>query len=212
MLKNLKLWGIVAAVALNLAFAGSASAGLAFEGTIAEWAAGSNPVVNGDKDFMYLDASAEMVAANPTVSIAQVGTQYTASFSFGVGGQDGPFSGWIQYSVTITDPNFVFNGVEVDSTHLGSGNSSVQKDIDWGVLGVDVSITSSNGSTDSTFATAGQVTLLVTDYVTIDGASNIASFVNTFTQTENVPEPATLAMLVGIGAMGLFRRNRRNGN
>ncbi|MFN0056119.1 MAG: PEP-CTERM sorting domain-containing protein [Planctomycetales bacterium] len=202
---------LVAAV-LQLAIANSASAGLAFQGSLSDWLANTDPVVNGDKDFQALDASAELQVVNPSVSIATVGTNYTVTFGFDVGGLDGPFTGWIKYSVTITDPNWVFDVTHIDSTHLGSGSSSVQKDIDWGGPGVDVSITSLNGTTDTTSAAAGQTVLVITDYVTIDGSSNVASFVNTFTQKPvDTPEPTTVAMLLGLGLVGLCGRGRKQG-
>ncbi|MFN0053037.1 MAG: hypothetical protein ACKV0T_12700, partial [Planctomycetales bacterium] len=136
------------------------------------------------------------------------GADYSVTLSFDVGGLDGPFSGWIQFGVAILDPNQVFNSVRIDSTHLGSANSSLQKDLDWGGPGVDATIMSVNGSTQTTFAAAGQSLLIITDYVTIDTGANVATFVNTFTQKSKVPEPALWQALVGLAAVGLVVRKR----
>ncbi|MFN0056120.1 MAG: hypothetical protein ACKV0T_28570 [Planctomycetales bacterium] len=199
---------IIAGLLLALAGSSSASAGLVYHGTLSDWMARIHPVVNDDKDFMALDASPEMLVAAPDVSIAQVGLQYTVTISFGPGGVDGPFSGWIKYSVTITDPTRVFEGAAIDSTHLGSGNSLVRKDLDWGAPGVNASIVSLNGTTDTTLAAAGQVKLVITDYVTVDSSSNVASIANTFSQRVLAPEPGLLAILAGYGLIGQIRRRR----
>jgi len=107
-------------------------------------------------------------------------------------------TGNVHYTLTVTDPDYQFATVELDSAHFGSG-TSVTKTVNNSTI-----LTSLDGSS-STVPLGGSVAD-VTDTYSVPGAGTAAlnSFNNGFTQT-----PAPLPIL-GVGAaFGSIRKLRK---
>lgn len=111
----------------------------------------------------------------------------------------GPATGFLNYTLQITDPSFSFNTVELDSAHIGSG-SSVTKTI-AGLLPAPYQ-TSFDGS--SVTSPLSGTLIDVTDNYSVVAAAGLNGFNNGFTQT-----PAPLPIL-GVGAaFGSIRKLRK---
>ncbi|MFN0056122.1 MAG: PEP-CTERM sorting domain-containing protein [Planctomycetales bacterium] len=208
MFKRLKWLGVVAVVALHLAQSREASAGLVFSGTVQQWLNISNSASNGvavdDKLFKLTSASLSLL--NRNVSLFHTGTHYGMRLDYNPpAGVAGPLTNTLAYTVTITDANFVFDDVFVDSTTAGTG-VKVSKEI----VGI-TTIVSTDGSIANTNLAAGQSSLSIVDTITVaSAAGNIVNALNEFTQkSAHVPEPSSLLGMIGMAAVGLVARRRR---
>jgi hypothetical protein len=151
---------------------------------------------SGHFDFSYLDQNGAGPDPADTWNVRTV-------FDNAVTGDAvaGPATGFLNYTLQITDPRFHFNTVELDSAHIGSG-ASVTKTI-AGLLPAPYQ-TSIDGS--SVTSPLSGTFVNVTDNYSVVAAAGINSFNNGFTQRD-VPAPLPI---LGVGAaFGSIRKLRK---
>lgn len=187
---------------VGLTMASAAHAGITPQSTtIGDWQQGA--VTIGDKVFTMVDTDLD---PGLLVDFTVVGGEYSVAVSFG-SGQTGVFSASLHYTVAITNPLLHFTGVRLDTTHAGTGVQVIKSE----ATGKFPGLISNDGNPASSGIGGNQMTLDVTDAISvgIDGA--IISMTNGFLQGgDTVPEPSTLAILLGLGSLGLVVRARRN--
>ena len=148
----------------------------------------------GHFDFSWLDQDAVGPSTGDTWNLRAV-------FDNAITGDaiQGNATGALNYTLTITDPNFKYSSVALDSGHIGIG-SMVKK-----AIGGVPYLTSMDGS-NSTLPLSGTF-VDVTDSYTVPASGGINSFNNGFTQTSSVPGPLPL---FGAGAAFGFSRRIRS--
>jgi len=126
----------------------------------------------------------------------------------------GPNQGFVDYTLQVTDPNWRFSGVKLDSTVSSAQGVTVKKYINDPTFTTPY-LTSTLGSADPTsgFKPLGGSFVTVRDAWDVSAASGpdeagvLNSLTNTYTQTTGTPGPLPL---FGAGAaFGFSRRIRR---
>ena len=152
-------------------------------------------VPTGHFDFTWIDAD------NVPGSYLDDNWNVSTTFDTPVTG-DGAnnATGTLNYTLDIIGSGLVFNDVELDSSHTGTGGI-VTKDIP-GVT----QLVSNNGNPDGPVPVGG-TSLNVTATYSMASTGALDSFNDTYTQTHHVPGPLPL---VGVGAALSFSRRLRN--
>lgn len=158
--------------------------------------AGNPTIPTGHFDFSWLDQGTAGTSSTDTWTLRTVfdnpitGDAVTAPFNA---------TGTLNYTLMVTDPNFYYTSIELDSAHIGTG-ATVIKSVAGGPT-----LTSTDGS--SSTVPLGGTFVDVTDTYSVPAAAGINSFSNGFTQGTGVPGPLPL---FGVGAAFGFSRRLRN--
>jgi hypothetical protein len=162
----------------------------------------------GDKRFTCLDTNLDTFSsANDKIEIdLDNAGNYDLSYDF-LNDYEGANGAFLKYTVAITDPNFSFLGVGLDSTVSNFGPiENVTKLVEWAGGGSQL-LTSTNGFPDEFLFPAGLQFITVTDTINPNGGS-VLSFQNTFVQQQQVPEPFTIIGTL-IGGTAAFRMRKK---
>jgi len=173
--------------------------------TIAQWdALENNSCTQGDKSWTLnsttLADPITVLFLNPTENSHGV-------FISGFDTSNLPGNWVINYTISVTDPNFYISAMFADSDSSGPASSLVTKDVtgdeSFTLLVVD-------GVPDSELGLVA-TTLTVNEAIHVDGNEDLVSVSNTFRQDQRaVPEPGTLFLLgFGLVAAAAVRRRRR---
>lgn len=182
--------------------------------SISEWSE-SEGILCGDKLFEFVDTDLNLTTLDDDVTVQQITPDvYAINFAFDPDLGNGS-SAFLDWSVTVQDPNERITAVDVDSTQnadITGGLVIVAKTLtDAGGNPVGAgTITSTNGVPDTT---SGFLTPVLNVHETFDvtGAGTVLfGAQNTIFQTSvEVPLPATL-MLLGAGLLSASLYRRRN--
>jgi len=172
--------------------------------TILDWdTAEDNSCTQGDKTWTLNDTD----FANPiTVLFLNPTENSHGVFISGFDTSSLPGDWFINYTITVTDPDFFISSMFADSDSSGPASSLVTKDVTgdetFTLLVVD-------GVPDSELGLVA-TTLTVNEAIHVDGNEDLVSVSNTFRQDEReVPEPGALFLLgLGLVAAAAARRRR----
>ncbi|AOC52770.1 hypothetical protein NIES3806_21000 [Microcystis aeruginosa NIES-3806] len=195
----------LSSVAGSLLVAPSAQA--AFFGTIGElkdFLAVNDEVIVGDKAFYDFDFDG--LSNNIEIDIFAAGGTWVLELDAGPAG--GVTTGSLSYRVHITDPNFFFDTVTLDTDVVNPFTATKLIEYDGG----STLLTSVNGNQESVDLTTFDPnidTLRITDTF-LGGGGTLLSLSNQFTQdTHTVPEPGTILGLLAVGGLGLVSRFKK---
>ncbi|GCL48718.1 hypothetical protein NIES3804_02690 [Microcystis aeruginosa NIES-3804] len=177
--------------------------------TFSAWT-GGQALTCGDKIFTYvsntgLPTAPEAPGEFDLVEADLIGGDYFFAYDFLPGSNVAGFQ--LVYDVTITDPNFSFSAVDLDST-VGAFNPPAENLTATYTGGTTpVVLQSINGSSSQAPVFGHPKTLRVTNDYTSNGGQ-IFSFENSFRQ-KTVPEPGTILGLLAVGGLGMVSRLKK---
>ena len=194
------------AVAAFIATLGLMLPSLSSAALISDWKAQGDIIV-GDKDFHFVSASSNLLSAPLDIG-SPVALLYTLAIGDGrhaIVSSTG-WTGSLQYTVTVLDPNFAFATSELDVTDVHQVGSTAT--ISEAISGF-TTLQSVNGSSDT--GVIGGQSITVTDTFNVASGSAITSVQNTFGQVA-VPEPGSLVVwtlgLVAFGGRQWLKRRK----
>lgn len=178
--------------------------------TFDAWAGGQD-LTCGDKLFKYISSTGLPTTPESPGQFDLVGANsfsgdYFFNYNFLPISSIASFQ--LVYEVSITDPNFSFSAVDLDST-VGAFNPPAENLTATYTGGTTpVVLQSINGSSSQAPVLGHPKKLQVTNDYTSNGGQ-ISSFGNSFRQVEKVPEPGTILGLLAVGGLGLVSRLKR---
>jgi hypothetical protein len=186
---------------------------LCFDGTV-EALLGLGSVECGDKLFSNFDIDDSLGEGSVVIEVNSSG-----DWEFRYGNDNLGFVGShsLAYDIHITDPNFFFEFVGLDSdVDPLPPPEEVTKDIfidngDGTFTALDTLI-SLNGNSDFTddLLSLNLQNLRIVDTITLVEGSNFDQFENVFRQApHDVPEPGTILGLLAVGGLGLVSRFKK---
>lgn len=200
--------GVLAGSVLTATSASAASIG---------WAAfkAGGVLVEGDKKVTYVsDTFAAGAIPDLTfVTLNELGAETTVLLTtLGMITAAGSYT----YKIEITDPDFYFTGVQVDSD-VNVNNPAGYGTVVTKLAEPDLKLTSINGWPDPQAAATflpipGSLNLLtVTNTLNPNAGGALMSSSNKFTEgtSQSVPEPGTILGLLTVGGLGLVSRFKR---
>jgi hypothetical protein len=201
--------GIAAVAGIVNAPSAHALTGCGVDITFSAWT-GGQALTCGDKTFTYvsntgLPTAPEVPGEFDLVEADLIGGDYFFAYDFLPGSNVAGFQ--LVYDVTITDPNFSFSAVDLDSTVGGFDPPAESLTATFVGGTAPVVLQSINGSSSQAPVFGHPKTLRVTNDYTSNGGE-IFSFENSFRQTK-VPEPGTILGLLAVGGLGLVSRLKR---
>jgi hypothetical protein len=191
-MRKLRTWTTCAVVALALLLPRFASAE-----TISSWnTIDGKTLTLGDKAFTLTSFSENVGAVTVALTPSLVPNAYTLTLSGAF--PAGDFDGFVNYDVQITDPNFHFTAVRLDSQTDGLG-ITVTKEITGPDIVGTVTVTSLNGS-EVTKAISGQLIHVHETFHVEGGLGALQTTLDTYAQA---PEPGSLVLLcTGLASFG----------
>ena len=171
-------------------------------------------VICGDKEFEFIATDINPQPLDELFFQEINPLEYQLVYDFDPG-QTSPFDFFLDYQVTVTDPDFFFSAVDLDTTVEGfppdTSLVTTYTPIAGNPAGDPVELQSNNGNFDIEFLSGQSTTLLVENiYDGVNGT--IDSFENSFEQEEHtnmVPEPASILGLLTIGGLGLGLKRKK---
>jgi hypothetical protein len=199
MAKNLRLVLLVVPVVLTLAYVNEAAASITT--SLRSWTL--SPTVTGDATWNFISLT-NMSPTTVPVTFNETTSNGTENFVLTLGDSShllAPGVYELKYSITL-DPGAVFQTASLGVNLTGVfPAATVTKYLYVSPTASTpfATLSSVNGKSVSTGAVAGLSSLYVDEIVSVTGGA-IASFANSFTPTVAVPEPASLAVWVILGA------------
>jgi hypothetical protein len=158
---------------------------------------GTPTKASGHFDFSYLDQNG---AGPDPADTWNVRTVFDAAVTGDNHGTPLDATGFLHYTLQITDPRFHFETVELDSAHIGTGSTVTKTIAGFSPTPYQTSI---DGSTVTSPLSGTFVD--VTDNYSVVAAAGLNSFNNGFTQDVPAPLP-----ILGVGAaFGSIRKLRK---
>jgi len=170
-------------------------------------------LVAGDQKVTYVSDTFTNLGADTLVSFNQSGPEYTVAFTaLSMTNEAASFT----YKIEITDPDFHFTGVQVDSD-VNVNNPVGYGTVDTLLAEPNLTLTSINGWPDPQAAATflpipGSLNqLTVTNTLKPNAGGALMSSSNKFTEgtSQSVPEPGTILGLLTVGGLGLVSRFKR---
>jgi hypothetical protein len=195
---------VVAGCGLALASGAAIAVPCSTISTIGQWEAAAS-CDQDDKVWTIgantLDDGAQVLFSSPIVD-----THVMQIIGFDNSDLAGAWS--IDYSIAVTDPNFVINAMFAGADNPG-GNSNLSKAVTGDAI-FNLSVVNGIEGPASQQLGLSATNLNISENFSVLAGANLLSVSNTFTQMEvQIPEPSTLA-LMGIALSGLaFLRRRR---
>ena len=205
--KTLLTAGLLGGAALSTLGAGSAQAATeCADGSCswAEWTAAiSDPLIVGDKVFKWLSTAVEGDLGGSTVSAVQ---PLPGDYLFNLDKAFTSVAFDFTYEATITDPNYVFSAVDLDSDADPFANPPSVLEATYTFAGGNspIMLASTNGSSSVAQVTGGPTLITVNNSYNGAGGA-IDTMENSFQQEVPAPLP-----LLGVGAaFGSIRKLRK---
>ena len=120
--------------------------------------------------------------------------------------------GEMRYSISITEDDFVFNQVSIDSSTTGTGTEVVKQVFDEEGGNLLGTLTSTDGSSSSLDLIDDYTSLFIIDTYNVGENAVLLDFDNAFNQREHdviVPEPSAILGLLAIGGLGLGLKRKK---